>query len=421
MKKNELLNKIKTQALNEMPDVFNRINIDNIYIEENEYEAVRTPFNLRRAFSYTFASLFILVSGFMIYNFGYLSLVNDSNPLESETELIGFQTVSAASLLSEIEVTELNSFDTNYFVTELSQTAASIKDEIELINSYMNLAETVIGDEKNYVYNSIESDNPEYLYAFEYKGSDLKGNLITYKAYYNKSTTLSGDEIISGIISHNQKEYQFTSTQVQNGEITTNQYRIYINSNNYVEVMDSSNKHFQKFTYQVYKDGNLQNSSEMTITSFKNNIKASMMITKNENSQLVLEFERNSTDFDNQGMMVKYNYTKGNNLQTGEFYVNLVSDSQSGVFKYQYKFDKENIVITNRNEKGNTKATEDDFKPVKGNRGSMTTSTVSSEDETTTQQGPGQSSNPPGTSNDSPGNSNYPGNSNNSQDRKSVV
>jgi|AntAceMinimDraft_18_1070375.scaffolds.fasta_scaffold00029_4 hypothetical protein len=403
MKRKEILSKIKNQALNEMPDVFNRINLENIEIQDNNFNSIKKPLNFRRAFSYTFASLFILVSGFMIYNFGYLSLINDSNPLESETEMIGFQTVSAAALLSIADVSELNYFDNDYVVTELNQSTSTVEDEIELINSYLNLAETVIGNESNFVYNNIESDNQNYLYAFEYKGSDLAGNLIVYKVYYNKETALNGNEITSGILIHGFEEYNFTSSQIQKDDKIINKYKIYIDSDNFVEVSDVSNNNLQKFSYQVFKDGNLSNSSEITINSYKNNIKATMNITNNYSDQLTLEFERNTEDFDNQEMKIKYTYSKGNNLETGEISVNLIQDDQSGSYQYQYQFGNDEVIVTDRSGKGNTKASEDDFKPVKGNKDSNSTSTVSTEEETTTDN---QTSSNPGNSNGTSGNPN---------------
>ena len=68
MKKKDLINKIQSTALDEMPDVFDKINLDNIVIEEDYNETYRNPFNLRKAFTYTFASLFILISGVLLFN-----------------------------------------------------------------------------------------------------------------------------------------------------------------------------------------------------------------------------------------------------------------------------------------------------------------------------------------------------------------
>jgi hypothetical protein len=319
----------------------------------------------------------------MIYNFGYLSLINDSNPLETETELIGFQTVSAASLLNIPDVTELNSFESEYFVTELNQSTSSIEDEIDLINTYLNLAETVISSQQNYVYNDIESDNPDYEYSFEYKAADLVGNLIVYRAYYNNDTTLDGEEITTGIMINNEKQYNFNSTTFQDGETNTYQYRIYTNNNNYVEVTDTSNDDFQKFSYQVYKGGTLYNSSEMTVHSYRNNITASMIITNRSNNKLSLEVERNTVDFNNQEMKVKYSFNQGNNLETGEFKVNLINDEETGKWKYRYYFNNADVIIANRSGKGNTKADSDDFQETRGPGNGSRTTTVSTEEETT--------------------------------------
>lgn len=383
MNKKELLSKIRKTAELEMPDVFDRINIEAIEINDS-YEEVSSPLNLRRSLAYTFASLFIVFTVMLAYNFVYIPSVNDYEPLETETEIVGFQTVSAASLLSSIEVTELNFVQDSYIVTELANPSIEITDEIDLINSYMNMAETIITDEDYMLYQEIESDREEYAYAFMYNGVDLTGKLISYNGYYNIIEDEDTD-IQSGILVHNDNTYNFRSSLSEGENGTFYKYTISLSQNNYVEVINISGDNVQKFSYSVYKGGSLSEESVLTLTSFRNQLSANIEITTNSQSTLSLDFSRSYND-DSQEFSVQYMYQKMSQELTGEFTVSVIEDSTSGNLQYQYSFTENQNIVTNRQNKGNQDASDDDFTTTNSNN-STNDNTNNGNSDTNTSQG----------------------------------
>ena len=236
MKKKDLIQKIKKSAIDEMPDVLSKIDISKINIDDAP-EKIKSPFNFRKAVSFTFASLFVFVSG--IFAFNFITNLNDSTPLSNDTEIVGFQTVSAASLLDSSTIIELSENTSDYSIMELSETTTEptedILNQLNLINNYLNMAETVLVNENQYLYESMDSDNVNFAYAFKYNGTDLVGNLITYTGYYNIITE-NNRQIENGILIHDRKIFHYSSFVIDNGEVYTYRYRVMIDQDNYVEV-----------------------------------------------------------------------------------------------------------------------------------------------------------------------------------------
>lgn len=383
MKKKVLLHKIKTAAELEIPDIFEKMDISSVEIE-NRYEEIRTPLNLRRMLSYTFASLFIIFTVMIAYNFVYIPAVNDYEPLESETEIIGFQTVSAASLLSTIEVAELRYTESDFYVTELANQSIldpsiAIESEINLINNYMNMVETTISDEDYMLYETIESDREAYAYAFKYNSVDLANNLISYYGYYNLEEN-NGINFQTGIIVHEGRTYQFHSSLKETEQGSIYKYTISTNDNNYIEVANVSNDDAQKFSYSVYKGGILQEESVLTLKSFKNQLTAKIDIEMRTQSTLSLAFSR-SYDNTTQAFSVSYQYNKLNQEVTGEFSVQLIENATTGKVQYSYQFDNNQNIITNRQSKGNQAASDDDFTPTNNNNTNNSTSNPGNSDQ----------------------------------------
>ncbi len=385
MKKKDLIAKIRSTALNEMPDILNRIDVSKVNIEPKP-ESIRSPFNFKRALSYTFASLFILISGFMVYNFAYMPAILDSTPLESETEIVGFQTISSAALLDNLDITELAYTESNYTVERLSSTTFDLEDQLDVINNYLNMAETVLGNENQFIYKEVESDNLEYSYAFQYNGTDLAGNLISYHGYYNLID--NGDsQIENGVLYHQDNTYRYQSFTTEIDRIKYYQYRVKINEYNYVEVKNASNENIQKFNYKVYIDGELDNESSLTLISNKNNLKALIRIMTDENEEINLELERNTENSEAQQFSVSYSYMNQQGSKTGNFTVDLDIDEITGEYQYQYQYGNDQVINKNREPKGNQEAESEDFNQGQnqGSNNPHLTTTLPDTVETTTE------------------------------------
>lgn len=361
MKKQELFKKIKESALAEMPEVFDRINIDQIVIDE--IPTKKTKFNLRKAFSYTFASFILLLSGFSIYTFGVLPNITNTTPLESDTELIAFQTITGSTLIESLEPAELSTsfsssdiIDLSYSTTEI--TSPAIEDEIDSINKYMKLAETFIDNQNSYIYESVDSDNPDYQYAFEYRSKDLLGNLITYQGYYNTRESL-GRTLYNGIIIQDDVEYRFSNSIRVHNDNSFNVYKIELDEDNFVEVTNYSNKNIQKFEYKVYANGMLENTSELELTEKNNQLQAKLLLNKSTDNELSLEITNNSESNIDQ---YRINYRFVNSNKVGQISISLEEDQTIG--QYRYKYVTENAtIVKDRSIKSNGPATDEDFQP----------------------------------------------------------
>jgi len=413
MKKKDLIATIKQTALNEMPDVKNRIDITKIRIEPKP-ETVKSPFNFRKAVSVTFASLFILISGIFVFNF--VNIGTNVTPLESDTEIVGFQTVSAAALLDSFNVSELALTDESNDVVELATTSVTTEDssddiinQIKLINHYLNMAETVLGNKNQYLYQTIESDMEAYEYAFQYNGTDMNGNLITYKGYYN---IVENGEVQTeqGILIHDGVTFHYSSSTIQNEGANLYRYRIRTTETNYVEVTNQSTASVQRFQYRVYRDDQLANTSTLTVTSKQNGLRANLNIQNQQGNQISLELKRDMSDTANQQFQVQYALTTDAGQTNGEFKVGLKYDEATQTYRYQYNIDNRDVVIEARENKGNQKAKDDDFTPGNSTHSPFVTTTQSDSDDqtTTTQRGSGNATNTQGQNGNGPQTTNSP-------------
>lgn len=384
MKKKDIIASIKQSALNEIPDVLYKIDISKIEIES--VTPIEKPkFNFHKAFSYTFASLFILVSGLLAFNI--INIGTDYTPLNSDTEIVGFQTVSGAALLDSFSnVDELSLTDDNLNIVELNTTTIqtpdnSIIDQINTINHYLNMAETVLVNEKQFIYKSVESDNPDYEYAYQYNGTDLLGNLITYYGYYNIIETNAG-QIEQGILIHDDRVFHYSSVTVQDGLNSLYRYHIYVDEDDFVEVMNKSNNKVQRFQYNVYRNNQLTSSSTLTITSKEDKLLATLSITNLNNQEILLNLERDMSDISNQSFQVNYMINNTQDQCEGRFTVRPDYDNTTDTYHFKYDINNTTVIIGDRENKGHNKPTEDDFKSSRTPRNPY----VSTYQETTTEE-----------------------------------
>ena len=394
MKKKDLLRNLRESALNEMPDILSRIDISKVNIEEPE--SVKSSFNFRKVFSYTFASLFVFFSGIMIYNLGIIPNIADSEPLQTNIELIGFQTISGTTLIESLQPSDLSYSSSISNLIPLADTEETIEDELDLINGYMNLAETVLGSKDGYIYEEVESTLAEYAFAFVYKGTDLAGNLIQYRGYYNLEETQNGS-VYTGIIRHDEETYDFESRTMQNGAQTYVYYKISLDDDNFVEVKNLSTEKVQRFQYNIYNDGILSNQSELTLVGLKNALRAEISIQKRDGETLSLQIERDVTDPLNQRFRI--NYKMINKDEEGELSVGLKLNQATNKYQYEYITQDNETITKDRTVVSNGRANSDDFKPTPNNGHTSTTtiSTVATTTEDTHTTGAGSS-----TSHDTP-------------------
>ncbi|MBU1144951.1 MAG: hypothetical protein KJ971_03720 [Firmicutes bacterium] len=391
MKTRQIKMLIRETALKEMPEILNKIDLSSIEIIPAFQEENAKPFtSLRRVLTYSFSFLFILVSSVLIFN----SLSNPVSPyeaaLENETEIIGFQAVSATSLLSESFTTPLSLSMTSDTPSILLlggiETTSVIESEIDIINKYLNMMEVVIGNKETLLYQSKLSEDDAYQTQISFKSMDLLGNLVQFQLYYN--TTQDGDlELIDGIMIHNEITYTIHGELSNSGEVIQSQFQASIDENNYVIVQDITDTTGQKFLYKIYENASLINESEISLDLTNTSIKAKINTRfQNENCQMNIEKADNGAA--NSGFSVNYILNNETSL-VGQIDVSVEMNQVSGMYQYRYTITENedtDEIICNRQDKGNTQANDDDFTTDDDSDDSNDTNT-------TTSQCPGRSDN----------------------------
>jgi len=377
MKTSVLKSKLKSMALNELPEVIDRIDLSKVNILPREETSPRILWNLRRVMTYTFTFLFLGVLSIGGYTL-FIQGPTTTTPFETETEILAFQAISASSLLSEIDATPL-SFEVTPYALD---TTAVLEDDIDLINQYLNMMETVLGDQDTMLTQSLTSDNLEYQYYILYRNQDCVGNLIEYKFYYNLSEA-DGMTEITGMLYHEENTFEIQATY--SGESTSNMVslRASLSESRYVLVEDQSTEDAQAYRYLQYVDNQLQNEAIISVQMKNGNLKAS--IETQGFAQLLLNVERvKATNGDS--FQVEFSANYGSTIEQGQFQVNIEYDNASSTSIYKYTIEHngmQNEMTGNRQNKGNTKATEDDFVPM-GKHGSSDDGTTTLLTTTTT-------------------------------------
>ena len=322
MKRLEIEARIRKAAIEEMPDIISRINLDNITIEPRQRKTFN--FNFSRFMKLAVTSIALVITGFFAYNAFFSPTIDSNTPLESDVELLGFQTVTGAILLEDSNVVELGYSDFPE-VTELSTTITTetinINEYIEEINPFMHMMETILNTDNTISYETFESDDELYANAFKYTSSDLAKNELTFKVYYNQD-----ENQINGVIKFADKVYNFESSEGQT--------KVENDESNYIMITDSSTDQQQKFNYKLYQNGLSVMENNLEIYRIQKNIQVKTMITKNGftmNLYVQRKFLDNLDEFE-----VDYEIENEGQQINGQFRVNLEFDQEVNGYNYRY-------------------------------------------------------------------------------------
>ncbi|MBN2504603.1 MAG: hypothetical protein JXB20_04590 [Bacilli bacterium] len=329
MKNRELKQIIREKALQDMPDVLSRIDINSIDIIPERIPEKRQPFNLSRILSYSLAAIALAI----IVVIGSNIMTNDNRtnytPLETDAQLIGFQAVSAASLLEGVELEELS-----YSVIPLSETTETdiIASELETIDQYLNMLELTLGDQDAINYEENESDREEYAYLIHFHGTDLVDTEAYYMFYYNQ-VQMMNRVALSGIFVVGDEEYAIQGS-IFSGEVATRStFRAEIDEDNYVMVNDISTKTQQAFRYRIVKDGVITNESDVQVEMLQGQFRANIQMAS-QGKQVQLKVQKNQSQG---GFDIDFEITNDEVEATGEIEVSLEFDPTLARYIYRYR------------------------------------------------------------------------------------
>lgn len=362
MNRKQLKNLVRETAINEMPDVLKKINLDQIDVIPASEPSRFRHWNLRSVMTYTFSFLFIGVISFITYSAFANSQINYT-PLESEDQVIAFQAISAAALLDDIDTTVLafEATPLSYATIPLSiDTTTILQNEIDIINQYLNMMEIVLGDTSTMATSSVESDDENYDYEIIYRNVDLVGDLIEFKFYYN---LVEADSIttLEGILYHDSQTYFITGV-VNASQDGFTSFEASLDSENYVSVENISSEDSQEFVYQIYKNNAFQNQGQVSLSLSKDILSAAIDTTGRS-----CAFSLNVARVKESSMskfQIKYSIKSGTILGDGEFEVGVEYNQSMGKYLYKYVMSSngnQQEFSCGRGYKGNRQAVEEDF------------------------------------------------------------
>jgi hypothetical protein len=330
MKRKVLYQKIDNAFEMSIPDVYSKINYPAIDLPPRPEPSAHSRPNWRQVLRYSMSFMVLFAVVALGIQLAMLFPQVQYHPLESETELIGFQTLSALTLLESDSIDELS-----YRPDTLSESVSTdfTTDELDLINDYLNMLEVTLGDTNSSSYQMIASDRDAFQYCLQIRRVDLLNQQTENRFYFNRTET---DESISveGVVTHSEGEYEVTGLMAQITSENSSFFRVELNEFNSVTVYDQSDSVQQKFTVRVLRSGQESETVEIALESSRNLLKASLKMTIAQ-KQIALRVEKNKA---NDGFDIDYETQVQSQKRLGNIEVQITYDDASQKYMYQYTF-----------------------------------------------------------------------------------
>lgn len=360
MKRKEIKMLIRRTALQDMPDVFDRIdlNLVNNDSRTNIEKAPRIVFNFTKALK--FASIVLLLGITSV--FVYSQMLNPSSEvmaMETDAELIGFPAISGANLINSMQTLDLS--QQIFLPLEIGSGTLLPEAELDTLNLYLNAMETMLGDKNDLSYIITENADNEYRYLLEYQAIDLLGTSLTYQMHYNVVAQADNENIMimEGVILIGDNEYELNGTYRVNGSVSNMRLKVMIDAENYILIEDLTSNGNQIFSYKSYQNGLLTDSVRIGLSLTESRIVGNLNILSDDTT-IEYRIRRNDIEDAMEGMTITYQYQKGAVAETGIIEVGIES-VVVGEYEYCYNIrttGSGNVMMEYRAIRGN-KATQD--------------------------------------------------------------
>ncbi|QWC00330.1 hypothetical protein KHQ88_01820 [Mycoplasmatota bacterium] len=314
MNHKDIKNKIKESALSEMPDVLHKINLDSIEIEP---EQVKTKINSHFNFKLAFTAFLLIITGF--FAFQIFNISDTSYPLESDMEVLAFETISSQALLDYALVEETNLSNP---LSMLTQSDANDAEEyLNTMTPLIKIAELMINNKDSITYQEYDSDLIDYEKRIHFSAYNLSNEIIEYDIYYNIQ-----NETIDGQIRYEEYAYNFTKDNES--------LKMFKNDNDYIEVMDNMNSENHEFTYTYFKSQTEEFSTKIKMLLLNEQYQAEFDYEHKNGMKIGLLMKRqNQTTMD-----VDYHIEDQSEKFNGRFNVDTKSDETTGKMMYRFIF-----------------------------------------------------------------------------------
>jgi hypothetical protein len=320
MKRNELKNKIRESALNEMPDVFEQINLNQIVIEPEE----KISFYSRSQFKWAISAFVFVLLAF--FTFQLFFQTPSSQPFESDIELLAFQAVSAESFIEygESELETL-SYTMPYQDSVINISDASdVEDYLGDMSQMIELGELLINQEDQIQYQELNSDREGYMYHVRFSAVNLLGETIQYDLYFNEE-----EDEVEGLMVQGDDSYIFLQTQ---------QYlRLHISDDAFIEAEYDATISIHRFNFRYIKQQSEVFSTHIEMILENSNYRANFEYDNKRGKVISMQMSRNQ----DASMDVDYDVEDNAKRFNGRFNVTVENNQETGLPIYRFKFNDE--------------------------------------------------------------------------------
>lgn len=312
----------------------------------------------------------------------YVTEINDVD------DVYGFSALTSASLLSQFDMSaETNASKAmNLAWNEVGE------EEIEKINYYVNLFESLLSDEGVLSSNISNSDIEEFDYMMTISTKSLLGETQSYVLYYNEVIIDVEDEIeeditdeeevgnevesvdeivenyhskvkevrhldrirdkidevstlIEGIMIVGEEHYEIKGVRIAHETFTKTSFISFIDRFNYVRVSHMSNEDKENFKYRIVKDGKIESISDINVKNVESKTEIKLRLYEN-GSYDDYSFKK----IEEEGkQLIKIRIIKDRNVI--DIKVFIITDEETGETLYRYHFFDGQEFFKCRNEK----------------------------------------------------------------------
>ena len=327
---------IKKSALESMPEVINKIDLDLVmddYIERPHTRRINS-FNFTKVLKFASFILLFSITSIFVYN----QIQRPSSEIlamETEAELLGFPAISGATLLDELSISDI-SYNLALPLDMMPETTL-IENELSHFNRYMIAMETMIGDKTGLSYRIEDITQNQYTKKIVYTTSDLLGNTLEYSLVYRMElmNTETKEYHLEGIITIGETDYTLDGTLSKNGKISKVRWNVMIDENTYVQIEDISTSTRQLFRYRTYEDGVMSCSVQMQLMLVNNQVLGKIETTSND-ANIAYQINRNRNVNALDTIAIQYTYSKGNMTEDGDIDVD-IEELTEGQYQYRYQ------------------------------------------------------------------------------------
>lgn len=312
----------------------------------------------------------------------YVTEINDVD------DVYGFSALTSASLLSQFDMSaETNASKAmNLAWNEVGE------EEIEKINYYVNLFESLLSDEGVLSSNISNSDIEEFDYMMTISTKSLLGETQSYVLYYNEVIIDVEDEIeeditdeeevgnevesvdeivenyhskvkevrhldrirdkidevstlIEGIMIVGEEHYEIKGVRIAHETFTKTSFISFIDRFNYVRVSHMSNEDKENFKYRIVKDGKIESISDINVKNVESKTEIKLRLYENGSYE-----DYSFKKIEEEGkQLIKIRIIKDRNVI--DIKVFIITDEETGETLYRYHFFDGQEFFKCRNEK----------------------------------------------------------------------